>query len=258
MQGVDRFDAGGVEVICLTDGATVFDPSVFETCPEEIQQARLALVGLKEIQSEFNVYVLRHAGGVDLVDTGCGAHFGDKAGRLGALLAEIGVSAEDVERVIFTHLHRDHVGGAMVEGRLAFPRARVVVHKDEAAFWTGKEGPADDLLKAVTPELVAHGADLGQGMTLEHLPGHTPGHSGLRIGDLMLVADIVHSEALQLPDPFLSPIYDVDGAQAADTRQLTLARIADKDLIWSGSHMRGPSKFARLRAVGDGFERVPL
>lgn len=254
--GVDRIQMGGVEVICLTDGDTVFGGSVFDGCAEEVQAARLAAAGLPEIRSQFNVYLLRHAGGIDLVDTGCGTHFGDKAGRLGGLLSTLGVSVEDIDRLILTHLHRDHVGGAMQDGALVFSRAQVLMHRAEAAFWQGKDGPAGDLLATVMPELLDDRADLGQGIWLQHLPGHTPGHSGLRIGGLMLVADIVHSEALQLPDPSLSSIYDTDPQLAAHARQAALKLVADEGLIWSGSHMLGPRKFARLQAEGAGFKRV--
>ena len=259
MRDVDRHTIGEVEVLCLTDGNTAFGPEVFPTLDATMRTARLDSAGLDGIASDFNVYVLRHAGGIDLVDTGCGMLFGNKAGRLAGLLAELDIAPDAVSRVIYTHLHRDHVGGSLGAQGPVFAQAEVVMHRDEAMQWRDSDEPgAQVIASAQRLTLCDDGADLGQGISLWHLPGHTDGHCGLKIGTLRLVGDIVHSEALQLPDPDLSPIYDTDPAKAAATRRAALDEIARDGAIWSGSHMLGPGKFARLAAVGAGFERVAL
>ncbi|MBP0482957.1 MBL fold metallo-hydrolase [Sagittula salina] len=257
MQGLDRFQSGAVEVICLTDGDTVFAPEVFAGLPAETRAARLTAAGLDVTASQFNAYVLRHAGGIDLVDTGCGSLMGEKAGRMAALLAALDIAPDDVSRVIYTHLHGDHVGGSLSDGALVYPDAEVLLHRAEAVHWQGSDGMGARMLaQSQRITLLEDGADLGHGMTLWHLPGHTPGHCGLRMGPLALVADIVHSEALQLPDPALSSSYDSDPALAAQTRRAALETVAREDLIWSGSHMLGPQKFARLEQAGEGFRRI--
>ncbi len=259
MDGVDRFQAGDVEVICLVDGAKVFGAEVFPSLTEETRAARLAAAGLTEAATEFNSYLLRHPGGIDLVDAGCGTLFGDGAGFLPERLAALGLRPGDIDRLILTHLHGDHVGGALTQDSgLAYPQAEVLMHRAEAAHWQGRDAPGGRFLSLTEPTLIEDGADLGQGITLWHLPGHTPGHSGLRIGDLALVTDIVHSEALQLPDPACGPTFDVDGALAAETRAMALACVAAEGLVWSGAHILGPGKFHRLARDGDGFARAPL
>lgn len=259
MQGVDTYTVGEVEVLCLTDGETEFDADVFPTLDGATRQARLTRAGLSAIESHFNAYVLRHSGGIDLVDTGCGTLFGPKAGRLVDLLREVGIVPGDVARIIHTHLHRDHVGGSFNGSRPVFPQAQVLMHRLEGVQWRDTDSLGAQVIdRADRLSLFEDGADLGHGITLWHLPGHTNGHSGLKIGDLRLVGDIVHSEALQLPDPDLSPKYDTDGALAAKTRRAALTEIANDGLVWSGSHMLGPSKFARLTADGAGFARVSL
>ena len=126
--------------------------------------------------------------------------------------------------------------------------------------WRGQDKPGGQVLAVYDRvRLVEDGADLGHGIRLWHLPGHTPGHCGLRIGsNLVLVGDIVHSEALQLPQPALRPMFDVDPAQAAASCTAALTEIADGGLVWSGSHMLGPDKFARLVRDGAGFRRQPV
>lgn len=257
--GVDRMQCGSVEVICLTDGDATFGAEVFPSVAAEARERCLAAAGLEVIAADFNAYLLRHADGIDLVDTGCGALYGAQAGRLFSLLAQLGIAPGDVSRLIFTHLHGDHVGGALQDGALVFPQAEVLLHRAEEAHWRGSDKLAGQFLSMVeTPVLLEDGADLGHGMTLWHLPGHTPGHSGLRLDGAVLLGDILHSEALQLPDPDASPTYDTDPAMAAETRRVALAEVARDGLIWSGSHMRGPSKFARLHAVDAGYARVSL
>ncbi|EBA08970.1 MBL fold metallo-hydrolase [Sagittula stellata] len=256
---VDRFVSGDVEVLCLTDGGKVLPPEIFPTLDAETRGARLQAWGLGDIDIAFNTYLLRHPGGIDLVDTGCGSLVGADAGHTVRIMAELGIAPDDVDRIIFTHLHGDHVGGAFGEGGLIFPQAEILMHGAEADHWRGKDAPGGRLVaeaKRLVP--LDDGADLGHGIRLWHLPGHTPGHSGLRIGGLVIVADIVHSEALQLPDPDLAPSYDVDPVQAAATRREALSRVAAEGSVWSGCHMLGPRKFARLTRDRGGFARVPL
>ena len=106
---------------------------------------------------------------------------------------------------------------------------------------------------------VADGQDIAPGITAWALPGHTAGHMGLRIGeDVVLCADILHSDALQLPDPSVASIYDDDPDQARVTRQHALAEIADRGLTFSGSHGSHMDKFRKLRRLGTGYEAIPL
>ena len=260
--GISHIAVDGFEVWCLEDGTHVFDAATFPGCAWDEQQTRLAAAGLTGIRTVFNVYLIRDpAGGLTLVDTGCGDRKGYAGGALPQRLAALDVAPAAIDRLVFTHLHSDHVGGTLVDGALAYPNARVVMHPAEAAHWTGTDQGAGQVLAHLGDGWTAaeDGAEIVPGLTLWHLPGHTPGHAGLRIGSrLVLVGDIIHSEALQLGDPRLCTRYDVDPALATDMRLAALRTVADGGLIWSGSHMLGPSKFARLAEIGDGFIRVPL
>jgi glyoxylase-like metal-dependent hydrolase (beta-lactamase superfamily II) len=161
--------------------------------------------------------------------------------------------------VILTHLHTDHAGGLLVDGRLQYPRAEVIVHADEIAYWQGRDAVRDEILHACAPNLktVTDGENLGHGIRAWALPGHTPGHMGLRIGDaLALIGDVIHSEALQFPEPETRNANDVTRADAEATRRTCLDTIVDNDLVWTGSHMLGPDKFARLARQGAGYVRV--
>lgn len=256
MQFVDRITAGGADVFCLTDGALVFGAEVFANVSPAQQ---IALAGLGGVHTEFNAYVIRRAdGGVDLVDAGCGAEFGADGGRLQELLSKMGIGVADVGRLIFTHLHGDHCGGAFDGPGLMFPKAEVIVHAREFAYFAPLDRPGARLLSLASRVRQVEDGELIDGVGhVWGLPGHTPGHMGLRLGgDVVLVADIFHSEAVQMGDLRRHTQYDVDPDVALDSRRAACSEIVRRGLIWSGSHMLGPEKFARMAGAGDAFERV--
>ncbi len=257
MQGPARIDLPGLAVHALCDGAYTFGPEVFPGIGDQTRAARLAEAGLDSIDTEFGAYLLRYdTGPTVLIDSGCGTLYGDAAGRLLSDLDALGVAPADIDTLVFTHLHGDHCGGAIEDGRAVFARAEVVLHEAELDHWKGQTGPASQALELYAGRLrtVTDGADLAPGVTAWHLPGHTPGHMGLRLGDShVLVADILHSFALQLADPDLCAIYDADPDTARASRRAALSEIAERGLVWSGSHGLSPDRFLRLSRKGDGF-----
>jgi glyoxylase-like metal-dependent hydrolase (beta-lactamase superfamily II) len=256
MQGVTRFQTDLAEVFCLTDGRTDFGAEVFPAVDADTLAARLAAAGDSTIRTQFNAFLIRQGAALTLVDTGCGTLFGDKGGQLPARLAALGVAPADIGRLVFTHLHGDHCGGALADGAPVFPNARVMMHPAEQAHWQDRDAPAARVLAAYAERLhvVTDGQAVADGVTVWELPGHTPGHIGLRIGTgLVIVGDIFHAAALQLPDPDVATIYDVDPAMARQTRIAALAEIAARDLVFTGGHSVAPQLFARLIADGTGY-----
>jgi glyoxylase-like metal-dependent hydrolase (beta-lactamase superfamily II) len=259
-EGISHIAVDGFDVWCLEDGAFTFAASDFPGLAFDEQQTRLNAAGLTAIETVFNAFLIRDPEGTHtLVDTGCGAAFGDGAGHLLTRLAALGVSTPDIRRLVFTHLHTDHCGGALSEGEVVFPNADVVLHADEMSYWSEEDHLAQKVVSAYSDKIrtVTDGEKIAPGLVAWALAGHTPGHMGLRVGDkLVLVADIVHSEALQLGDPRLSSENDMDGRLAAECRLSALGEIADFGLLFSGGHILGPEKFGRLVEIGDGFIRV--
>lgn len=262
VEGVVSYRGEGYVIHCLNDGGQASENKVFPNVPDTLRARRLTAAGLSAIETEFSVYLLQHdSGQIDLIDTGCGALFGDKGGALPSRLAALNVAPSDVDRLIFTHLHSDHCGGALNDGAVVFGGAEVILHQDEASHWAGSDATAAKVLNAYAGRIrtVSDGESLGSGMTAWPLPGHTPGHMGGRLaGGVVLVGDILHSAELQLPDPTVSSIYDVDPQAALASRQSALAEIADAGLIWSGSHLVGEHKFLKLQKDGAGYRAIPL
>ena len=185
-------------------------------------------------------------------------------------LAALGLKPGDVDVVFCTHLHTDHVGWntRMDNGRWVptFPRARYLFGAKELAHWqaqpdrgTVNGGSFVDsvipILDAGQADLVDDGHDLGKGLVLKSLYGHTPGQLGLDVrrgGERALfVGDAMHSP-LQLAIPGLSTCFCADKAQARATRMAFLEAAAEEHSWLVSCHFRGPLG-TRIRRNGSGY-----
>ena len=210
-----------------------------------------------------------------LVDGGCGGAMGPDMGRLAANLTAIGVVPGDVDVVLATHLHPDHVGGLVdAEGHAVFPNAELVVHDAEPRFWGDDAvlaGASEDhrgfvLLARAT--IAAYGNRMRQvtagevlpGITAVPAPGHTPGHTGWLVasgGDQLLIwGDIVHLPGVQFARPEAEIGFDVDGAQAIASRQRIMDMAATDRLRVAGMHLDFPA-FGHVARAAQGYAFVP-
>ena len=169
-------------------------------------------------------------------------------------LAAAGVKPEDVDVVICTHLHVDHVGWntRLEAGRWVptFPRARYVIVREEFEFWkregeTGREefGLIDDsvipVVEAGVADLVASDHVIDDRLRLEPAPGHTPAHVCVRLttpaGQAIFTGDMMH-RPIQVAEPEWNSRFCVDADLARKTRRGFLERHADADVIVLAAH----------------------
>ncbi len=184
------------------------------------------------------------------------------------VLGAAGLSVGDIDFVMCTHLHVDHVGWntKMEGGRWVptFPNARYLFGKAEFDYWTEQHAktPVPPFADSVLPVVDARQADIvgndfavGDHLRILPTPGHTPGHVAFALGrardDAVFVGDMMHSP-LQLRHPDLSPRFDVDPAQAATTRKDFLERYCDTDTLCCTAHFPSPST-GKIRRKGNGF-----
>ncbi len=213
-------------------------------------------------------YLLRGGDRCVLVDTGCGAatlafpSFLGIAGQLGERLAALDVSPEEIDTVVITHIHPDHVGGVMApdgDGPApAFPRARFLVPRGDWEAWSRPEVqeafPFPYVGDTIAP-LVASGAvNLVDGehgvspqLTLLPTPGHTPGSSSLLIDSggerAVLVGDLwLHPS--QVTDPSLACSFDMEPEIALATRAALAERITNEGMVMGACHF--PEPFGQL------------
>lgn len=292
---LERLEAGPVTVTCVPDIANIAWPAkaIFGGLSQrQLEEAEIfapagtvnaaaGTVGLS-----FNCYVVEAPEFTALIDCGVGDgkerldrpawHLRD-SGFLGMLKA-IGVSPEDVDIVINTHLHADHVGwNTRREGktwRPTFPNARYVVSEAELAHWVGvhRAEPqgytlhgafADSVLpiiESVGFEAVPSDCEVAPGLRLRPAPGHSPGMVAVLLstgsGDVLFLADAIH-HPLQLADDSIVCNFCEDPKQARTTRLALLADAAAAGTVLAPYHFPAPV-FGRLKAEAASFRFCPL
>ncbi len=190
-----------------------------------------------------------------LIDTGYGTEVFNN-------LKEIGINPEQIDTVLITHLHGDHVSGLLIGDKAAFPNADVYVSKKEFDYWMDK--PISDKLKPYTQRLKTfEPSSLEQG-GLKILPsifavaayGHTPGHTMFLIKSkkekLLVWGDLTHVTPLQIPMPEIFVTYDINSKEAVATRQKVFDYVVQNDILIAGQHIKIPAigKMSKDNATG--------
>lgn len=199
-----------------------------------------------------------------IVDTCVGndkprALFGGQALQTGFLntLAMTGCTREDVNMVVCTHLHVDHVGWntMLQDGKWVptFPKARYLIGKQEFAHWSqDKDAEQQEILSdSVQPifdhglaELVEMNHRISAEISLTPTPGHTPGHVSVMIESkgqrAMITGDMLHHPC-QFGHPEWSPSFDSDPVAGASMRRSVMDKVADQPLLVIGTHFAAPT-----------------
>jgi glyoxylase-like metal-dependent hydrolase (beta-lactamase superfamily II) len=183
-------------------------------------------------------------------------------------LTAAGWDREQVDLVLCTHLHVDHVGWntMLVDGKWVptFPNARYLIGRDEYAHWnaeTDGEAPAimSDSVKPIFDAGLADLVDMDHRISpelwLTPTTGHTPGHVSLLIESegerAMITGDIIHHPC-QIAHPEWAPGFDSDKAAAIATRKRVLDEVADQPILVIGTHFAAPTA-GRIRRDGAAF-----
>ena len=186
-------------------------------------------------------------------------------------LAEVGVQPEEVDYVMCTHMHVDHVGWntQLRDGRWVptFPNAQYVMSQKEWEYWqvVHEETPLDHVTDSVLPIVEAGKAvfvtsdyALDDEVWLESTPGHTPDHVSVRLASngnhAVVTGDLIHSP-VQCAKLGWVPRPDFDPAQASATRRSFLERYCDTDVLICATHFPSPS-FGHIAPQGEAFQFV--
>jgi glyoxylase-like metal-dependent hydrolase (beta-lactamase superfamily II) len=271
---------GRFEITVLSDGTHTFPvDTVMEGVAPVAVDAALAKNDLhRPVQGSINAFLVNTGTQLVLIDTGAGALYGDCCGRLLANLRAAGYTPAQVDVVLLTHLHKDHVGGVLADGKPAFPNAVVRAAGADADYWLSPDqraaAPAflasffDSAAAALAPyasagrfQPFAPGAALVPGIRAVAEPGHTPGHSGYLVEDggqvLLVWGDVVHVAAVQLEQTQATVKYDTSASAARATRTGLLERAAREHLLVGAAHVAFPG-LGHVRKDGAGYAWLPL
>ena len=269
-----HWQVGEVTLTTLSDGyfQIPLEHLIVNAPMEKVLEVQQSALRSNPPRLDVNAYLVRspHHGPV-LIDTGGGSQLMASLGRLPSTLKAMGVPLDSIQTVLLTHLHGDHCGGLVdAEGNASFPNAELVLHRAESAFWL--ESDLDKVPDRQTFEFVRHmlapyasstrlieGGEVVPGIHALPLPGHTPGHTGYRVGSgpssVFIWGDIVHVPAVQSALPDAGTAMDVDPALAVKTRKETFKQAAEEGILIAGMHMEFPG-LAQLKSEGDGYRFV--
>ena len=260
---IEEHSIGEFTLVTLLDGVFLCSTDMIKAAASEQGAELFKSVGLPAsgpIPEPINAFLLKKNDELWLIDAGCGRELGPRFGKAPTALQSAGYGLEQIQGVIISHMHEDHVGGLVrADGSALYPNATLYLAEEELAFWTDPRAAqkhpnmaeaglftlANSALQAYGPRvkaLPAH-AQVIPGVTLIPLHGHTPGHSGIQIEDgsqrVLIWGDVIHSTLLQLRYPDWSIGFDLDPAQALETRVRLLERLAKDDMLVAGPHVTG-------------------
>ncbi|NMF89263.1 MBL fold metallo-hydrolase [Aromatoleum petrolei] len=280
--GYYRTMVGQFEVTALYDGAIELDTKLLKNAEPEDLNRMLArgFVGNPKMQTAVNAYLVNTGGNLILVDAGAAKLFGPALGFVVDNLRAAGYEPAQVDTIILTHMHPDHIGGlGDPAAPPVFPNANVYVSVLDNDFWLSPEAAA-----AAKPEMqdffrmardiaapyqargkwrtFADGTEIATGVRAVKAHGHTPGHSAISIESsgqkLLIWGDIVHSHAVQFALPGVSIEFDFDQTQAIATRRSLMYSLAASKTLVAGMHLPFPG-IGHVRADGKGvYAWVPI
>ena len=276
--GFSRFKIGSFEVIALHDGMALRDmPKGFVRNASDTEVAAAAAeVGMpaNKLAITFTALAVNTGDRMILIDSGNAP--GGTAGRMADNLAAAGIAAKDVDHVLISHFHGDHIGGVRkADGTAVFANAELMVPDAEWGFWMddarmsaapeGMKGAFANARRVFSPDAAkvnrfAWGKEIVPGITAVEAGGHTPGHTAFVIASgndrMMFVADITNHPGIFVRRPEWQAVFDMDPNQAIATRRRILDMAAADRIQLSFYHAPFPATGFVIKD-GAGYEFVP-
>ncbi|EAV43889.1 metallo-beta-lactamase family protein [Stappia aggregata IAM 12614] len=277
MAGALRYKVGDLEITALLDGYLDVTPElVIGYEASEGQRLRdAAMVEGDALRIPVNAYLVNTGDRLILVDAGTSDALGPTMGRLPDALAAAGVTPDQVDALLITHMHPDHLFGVIDgDGNKVFKNAELILPEVDKAFWfddaamngapeqfkpffVGARKAAEAYKDSQT--LISGDKEILPGIRSMALPGHTPGHTGYLFdsnGETLVIAgDIVHMAVYQFSRPDWGIGFDIDPGQAVTTRKAFLDQAAADKLFFAGAHIPFPG-MGRVAKDGEGYRFV--
>jgi glyoxylase-like metal-dependent hydrolase (beta-lactamase superfamily II) len=274
---------GDYEIIQLMDGARTFpmpDKFVVNVSKDEaIKAAVAAYMPEGKVTIPFSPMLVNTGGKLVAIDTGngLGAHAASKGavGQARLNMEAAGIDPKQVDIVIISHFHGDHIGGLKnADGGRAFPNAEIKVPAVEAAFWgdDANASKANGFNKAQFPNVKKMMAGLkvtpydankevAPGITSVATPGHTPGHTSFVIASgskkMLVQSDVSNVPSLFIKHPTWQAIFDNDPDLTIATRKKFYDMAVAEKMIVSGYHFPYPC-VGHVEKTSTGYEMVPV
>lgn len=279
--GYYRQQLGAFEVTALNDGQIMLDTKILHHASAQQLQRQLSTHRRPNpVPTAVNGYLVNTGKQLILVDTGAASLFGPGMGQLLNNLKASGYQPEQVDAVLITHFHGDHVGGlTTADGQRVFPNATVYAAQAEADFWlspeqaakapAGMQGFFKMAQASLKPYVEAHrlktfsgNVELLPGVKAVATPAHTPGHTSYLFESdghrLLVLGDLIHFSTVQFDLPRVTIDFDSDQSHAYATRKKIFDWAAKDQLLVAGAHLPFPG-LGQIRSLGKrGYAWIPV
>lgn len=278
--GYYRFNLGDFEINVISDGTFELPMTKFLTkiSPKEIKAGFEKNFLDENYQTSVDTFLINTGSKLVLVDTGAGTNFGPTVGKFQDHLKAAGYKPEQVDAILITHMHGDHIGGLSHEGKPVFKNATLYIDKADVDYWLDKaemeKAPADKkpffeaATVAVTPYMksgqlkqLTADSEIVPGIRAMAAHGHTPGHEiysaesgGQKI---YFIGDLMHVAAVQFEKPSACMQFDSDQAMAEKQRLKLFADAAKNRALIAAAHLPFPG-VGHLRTEKKGYSFVPI
>ena len=252
---VITFDIGDFSVTLLSEGQSQGNKDILIGATDKMLKETMPN---GSYPSAVNVFLVQTKDKIVLFDAGFGRKLFDN-------LKTYGKTPADIDAIMLTHMHGDHIGGLLIDGKKAFPKAELYIAKAEHDYWMsdtemqklpenrrGSFTSARNVIKAYkdklrlfTPNDIENAQELLPGIRAVAAYGHTPGHTAYMLksddSKLFIWGDLTHAMAIQMPFPQVAVTYDIDPKKAVETRLKLLKYLSDNDIQIAGMHIPFPA-----------------
>lgn len=271
---------GDIEVNTISDGTFTMDVSklLSNIKPKELDSALKKNFLTKDVESSVDTFLINTGTKLVLVDTGMGP-FMPTTGHLIEHMKAAGYNPDQVDAVVITHMHGDHIGGLVTDGKRVFKNATLYIDKAELDFWLDSknaEKATSEMMKKMfelAPKVVEPykaaskltpingDMEIVPGLSAHATHGHTPGHQTYIVesngSKLMLLGDMIHVASVQFEKPTARMGFDNDPEKAEKIRLETFKRAAKENLLLAAAHLPFPG-VGHVREEKGGYVFVPL
>jgi len=279
--GIYRYRIGDYELTALYDGIWYrpIGQNFIRNAPfAEVEHALdRAFMPHDKLATPFTTLIVNTGKQLVLIDTGTGGQISPTAGLVVDNLAAAGISPRDVDQIVISHFHPDHINGLKdKDDNLIFADAEIMVPAPEWAFWMDdanlRAAPADmketflnqrRIFSGIAKRVTHYrpGQEVAPGIVTVPAPGHTPGHTVFAIhsgnASLMVLSDTAQHPAVFARHPDWEAAFDVDGKQTIETRKRLFDRAAADRMLVTGYHFPFPACGHLVKTAG-GYEHVPV
>lgn len=283
--GYYQHQVGNTQITALLDGTNFMSPTLFKDISQDQVHEILKKYHAdqaKGVQTSVNAFLVNTGNSLVLVDSGTADCFGAHLGSVLKNLKAAGYQPEQVDTILLTHLHPDHVCGVSKNSVANYPNATIYVSEDEANYWLDPKqlsripkeqkdnytGTVDKIKAALAPYQANKQfktfklGDSIKGFEVINTAGHTPGHFSYKLKtsgeDVIFIGDIVHSHTVQFDQPQTAIEYDIDPQKAVQTRLKQFADYAKNGQTIAAPHLPFPGIGHVYSADEKSYQWIPV